>query len=123
MTLRTLGLAGATVLSAELLGKVELEVDHTQTQTIFSVDNHFFAFLSQLLQYDQEGSSRRKRATDAVQQNSIIGLDVDIMVAAAPADTNHSIPAVIDEAIQTYLTVGHFIQIIVRNLQQVEPCR
>ena len=76
LTLRTLGLAGATVLSAELLGKVELE----------------------------EGSSRRKRATDAVQQNSIIGLDVDIMVAAAAADTNDSIPAVVDEAIQTYLT-------------------
>ena len=61
--------------------------------------------------YLQEGSSRRKRATDAVQQNSIIGLDVDIMVAAAPADTNHSIPAIIDEAIQTYLTVGPFIRI------------
>ena len=54
----------------------------------------------------QEGSSRRKRAIDSVQQNSIIGLDVDIMVAAAPGDTNHSIPAIVDEAVQTYLTVS-----------------
>ena len=32
LTLRTLGLAGATVLSAELLGKVELEVENTLLQ-------------------------------------------------------------------------------------------
>ena len=75
----------------------------------------------------QEGSSRRKRATDAVQQNSIIGLDVDIMVAAADADTNHSITAIVDEAIQTYLTVRHFIFAVFlsqkRSLQQVQHFR
>ena len=49
MTLRTLGLAGATVLSAELLGKVELEVDDIKTQTVFSVSNYLLAALSQLL--------------------------------------------------------------------------
>ena len=59
----------------------------------------------------QEGSSRRKRAIDSVQQNSIIGLDVDIMVAAAPGDTNHSIPAIVDEAVQTYLTVSQLYYI------------
>ena len=32
LTLRTLGLAGATVLSAELLGKVELEVENNLLQ-------------------------------------------------------------------------------------------
>ena len=126
MTLRTLGLAGATVLSAELLGKVELEVDHTNTQTVFNVSHYLLAALSQLLHL-QEGSSRRKRATDAVQQNSIIGLDVDIMVAAADADTNHSITAIVDEAIQTYLTVRHFIFAVFlsqkRSLQQVQHFR
>ena len=60
----------------------------------------------------QEGSSRRKRAIDSVQQNSIIGLDVDIMVAAAPGDTNHSIPAIVDEAVQAYLTVSQLYHIL-----------
>ena len=127
MTLRTLGLAGATVLSAELLGKVELEVDDIKTQTVFNFSDYFLAALSQLLHL-QEGSSRRKRATDAVQQNSIIGLDVDIMVAAADADTNHSITAIVDEAIQTYLTVRHFVSAVFflsqkRSLQQVQHFR
>ena len=65
----------------------------------------------------QEGSSSRKRAIDSVQQNSIIGLDVDIMVAAAPGDTNHSIPAIVDEAVQTYLTVS---QLFILSFLQVE---
>ena len=126
MTLRTLGLAGATVLSAELLGKVELEVDDSKTQTILSVYNNFLLSCVNCSNL-QEGSSRRKRAADAVQQNSIIGLDVDIMVAAAPADTNNSIPAIVDEAIQTYLTVGHFISVFPKikgySLHQVEHSR
>ena len=43
LTLRTLGLAGATVLSAELLGKVELEVDDSNTQP-YSVFTIIFCF-------------------------------------------------------------------------------
>ena len=56
--------------------------------------------------FKQKSGARRKRAVSSIQPNSIFVLDVEIVVAAKAEDTNYSIPAVIDEATGSYLTVG-----------------
>jgi hypothetical protein len=42
---------------------------------------------------------------DKVQPNSILSLDVEIVVATRSQDSNFSIVAIVDDATQRYLTV------------------